>query len=462
MTMRRDSIAFRLIVTALCWTLVALPLTGFLIHTIYAKETRGEFDAEVSRWLTVVLASSLDHTGLELGPPGEIGEALFSVPKSGWYWQITPIDAHAEKRYVSASLATGELPSPFRQWVAPDNNSVRWSYANDAVGQRVRIAEQIHQFGDELTGPRYSFIATGPADWPEAKISEFRRRVLNALSLVGLGFLAVTLFQVHFGLAPLRVVEKGLSEIRSGQASKLEGQFPAEIESLQAEINALIQSNQEIIDRARTQVGNLAHALKTPLAVITNEARDEPSPFGAKVAEQSQIMREQITTYLDRARTAAGVPTIGRVTDVKPAVEALQRALTRIYRDKGITIDLQCPTDVKFQGEKQDFEELLGNLLDNACKWAKSKVYVTITPPPVTSPATVRRLTIMVEDDGRGLTPDQLTKIGKRGLRLDEATPGTGLGLSIVNDLIASYRGTFTVSASSHGGLNARMELPAV
>jgi signal transduction histidine kinase len=196
--------------------------------------------------------------------------------------------------------------------------------------------------------------------------------------------------------------------------------------------------------------------------VITNEARDHPSPLGAKVAEQSEIMREQITTYLDRARVAAGVNIIGRVTDVKPAAEALQRALTRIYRDKGVTITMNCADDVKFQGEKQDLEELLGNLLDNACKWARSQVSLTITPPAASGPATVRRFVITVEDDGRGLTTDQLTKIGKRGLRLDETTPGTGLGLSIVNDLVASYRGTFAVSASARGGLCARMELPAV
>lgn len=459
--MRGNSIAFRLIIGALCWTFIALPLTGLLIHSIYAKETRGEFDVNLSHWLTRVLASSLDHTGLELGAPGEIGEALFSEPKSGWYWQITSLDNKSDKRFVSASLATGELPSPFRQWVPPDNNGWRWGYTKDATGQRLRIVEQIHQFGDEVTGPRYSFVVSAPADWPEDKINAFRRRVLNALALVGLGLVALTLFQVHFGLAPLRHVEKGLGEIRSGNAVTLEGKFPAEVQSLQIEINALIQSNQEIIDRARTQVGNLAHALKTPLAVITNEARDDPSPFAAKVAEQSQIMREQITTYLDRARTAAGIATVGRVTEVKPAVEALQRALTRIYRDKGVAIALECPPEVRFQGEKHDLEELLGNLLDNACKWSKSQVFVTVTPPAPNSPATVRRLVITVEDNGHGLTPEQLGKIGKRGLRLDEATPGTGLGLSIVNDLIASYRGTFTVSKSSHGGLNARMELPA-
>jgi signal transduction histidine kinase len=460
--MKGNSIAFRLIAAALCWTFLALPLTGLLIHSLYAKETRGEFDTTLSQWLTRVLASSLDHTGLELGQPGVIGDRLFSDPTSSWYWQITPLDETSVKRFVSESLTTGTLPSPFRDKIAPDNEGLRWSYATDYLGKRVRIVEHIQQFGDELTGPRYSFIVAAPAEWPEDKIIAFRRRVLNALTLVGFGFLAVTLFQVHFGLAPLRLVEKRLGDIRSGRATQLEGEFPTEIQSLQAEINALIGSNQEIIDRARTQVGNLAHALKTPLAVITNEARDHPSPLGAKVAEQSEIMREQITTYLDRARVAAGVNIIGRVTDVKPAAEALQRALTRIYRDKGVTITMNCADDVKFQGEKQDLEELLGNLLDNACKWARSQVSLTITPPAASGPATVRRFVITVEDDGRGLTTDQLTKIGKRGLRLDETTPGTGLGLSIVNDLVASYRGTFAVSASARGGLCARMELPAV
>jgi signal transduction histidine kinase len=460
--MKANSLAFRLIATALAWTLVVLPVAGMLIYNIYAKETRAEHDDKISRLLSNVLAFSLDHTGKELGVPGDVGESLFFKPESGWYWQITPIDEKATKRLISDSLATGELPLPFRdKKIAPDNYGRRWTYATDHVGQRVRIAEELFVLGDEMTGPRYSYIVSAPADWPEKVIVAFRKRLAQALALVGIGLVAVTLFQVSFGLAPLRRVEKGLADIRSGNATQLTGQFPAEIEALQTEINALIQSNQDIIDRARTQVGNLAHALKTPLAVIANEARDEKTPLAAKVVEQSDVMRQQITHYLDRARVAAGVAVVGRVTEVKPTVEALQRALTRIYRDKGIEISLDCPDGVKFQGEKHDLEELLGNLVDNACKWARSKVYLTIAPPGPGSPATVRRLSITVEDDGKGLSPDELTKIGKRGLRLDEATPGTGLGLSIVNDLVQSYRGTFCVAKSSHGGLAARMELPA-
>ena len=257
-------------------------------------------------------------------------------------------------------------------------------------------------------------------------------------------------------------IEKDLAAIRSGAAGRLEGEAPAEIEALQEELNALIDSNQEIIERARTQVGNLAHALKTPLAVITNEAREERSAFGAKVAEQAELMRHQITTYLERARMAARVGVIARSTDIKAVAEPLARALERINRDRGVTVTLTCPDGASFQGERQDLEEMLGNLLDNACKWARKSVALTVSVPAVEGrPAHQRRVVIRVEDDGPGLTPEQRARIGKRGLRLDESKPGSGLGLSIVADLVVSYRGSMSLGVAEKGGLSVRLELPA-
>jgi signal transduction histidine kinase len=270
-----------------------------------------------------------------------------------------------------------------------------------------------------------------------------------------------TLFQVRFGLLPLQRIEKGLAAIRSGDATRLEGTLPAEIEPLQSELNALIQSNQDIVDRARTQVGNLAHALKTPLAVITNEARDDKGPFGQKVVEQAELMRDQINLYLERARMAARTGVIGRATEVRPVIEPIVRALERINRDREIKIDLQCPPDAKFQGEKQDLEEMAGNLLDNACKWARSRVRLVITLEPGPEPRSGRRLVLAVADDGPGLPPEQRAKLGKRGLRLDETKPGSGLGLSIVTDLAGQYRGQLVLGDSDLGGLEARLDLPA-
>ena len=272
----------------------------------------------------------------------------------------------------------------------------------------------------------------------------------------------MTLFQVRFGLMPLRVIERDLARVRAGEASKLEGALPVEIEPLQQEINALIQSNQEIVDRARTQVGNLAHALKTPLAVITNEANDDRSAFAAKVAEQAKVMRDQIGLYLDRARMAAQVGTIGKVTEVLPVVVPLQRALERIYREKAVTITIACSEGAKFQGEKQDLEEMLGNLLDNASKWSHGGVYLTVALPDASTRSGRKRLEIKIEDDGPGLSSEQRARIGKRGMRLDETKPGTGLGLSIVGDLAHSYRGTMQLGASEYGGLAVTLDLPAV
>jgi signal transduction histidine kinase len=460
--MRFKSLAFRLFVTALGWTMVVLPTAGFIVYSMYAREAFQSFDDRIAFLLSVVQADVIDHSGTELGTPGNVGEPLLNEPNSGWYWQIMPLDEPNGPRRASLSLGTEQLQSPFLGKIAPTAQDIRWSNATGPRGQRLRVAELIERLGDEVNGRRYSVIVAGPIEWPEERVSEFRAKLAAALALAGVGLVAMTLFQVRFGLMPLRAIERDLSRVRAGEAKQLEGTLPIEIEPLQKEINALIQSNQDIVDRARTQVGNLAHALKTPLAVITNEADDDRSPFAAKVSEQARVMRDQIGLYLDRARMAAQVGTIGKVTELMPVIEPLQRALERIYRDKGVAISVTCPDAAKFQGEKQDIEEMLGNLMDNACKWSKGRVYLTVTAPDSAAHTARRRLEIKVEDDGPGLNAEQRNQIGKRGMRLDESKPGTGLGLSIVGDLALSYRGSMNLGVSQYGGLSVTLDLPAV
>jgi signal transduction histidine kinase len=458
--MRLNSLAFRLFATAVVSTMLVLPIAGLIIYSVYRQEVEESFDERLQQLLTIVHADSIDNSTTEPGTPGQIGEPLFYITHSGWYWQIKPLGDAPGRTQVSPSLATFVLPSPFEAGVATDTHGTRWMDAKGPNDQRVRIAEAVYVFGDEMSGPRYSVIVAGPLDWLDARFAGFGRQLAIALTLAGVALVAVTLFQVRFGLLPLRAIEKGLSAIRSGQAARLEGVLPAEIEPLQHELNALIQSNEDIINRARIQVGNLAHALKTPLAVITNEAREDPSPFAQKVTEQARVMRDQVNHYLDRARMAASTGALVRVTEVRPVTEALQRTLERIYRDKGIAIMLECPEDMRFQGERQDLEEMLGNLLDNACKWARASVRVSVRRLEGRSePA---KMTIAVEDDGPGLTEEQRQRIGKRGQRLDESKPGSGLGLSIVSDLANSYRGSLDLRTSSLGGLAAVLELPAV
>ena len=459
--MRFNSLAFRLFATSAAWTLLVLPLAGYLIYSLYREDVQLGFDSQLKKLLTAISVDSMNTVGEEPITPQNLYEPLFEVTHSGWYWQIRPIDGAAGRTLVSPSLVSGVLQSPYDKKFPTDTTGTRWMNVPGPKGEPIRILEVIDTPGHDPTKTKYSVIVAGPLDWLEDSIAKFRNRLTIALSLAGLGLVAVTLFQVRFGLLPLRRIEKGLASIRSGKATALDEQLPVEIEPLQSELNALINSNQEIIDRARTQVGNLAHALKTPLAVITNEARDDQTAFGSKVSEQAQIMRDQVTHYLDRARIAARAGVIGRVTDVEATAEPLVRTLERIHRERGIAITMTIPSDAKFQGEKQDLEEMLGNLLDNACKWGRKNVYLTVTVEPLEGKARNKRLKIAVDDDGPGLTAEQRTKIGKRGLRLDETKPGSGLGVSIVSDLAATYRGALTLEASPYGGLGARIDLPA-
>ncbi|MFN0218079.1 MAG: sensor histidine kinase [Hyphomicrobium sp.] len=460
--MRFDSLAFRLFATSAIWTLLVLPLAGYLIFSLYRNDVQLSFDLRLKNLLDAIAIDSMNTTGDEPISPPNLYEPLFEVTHSGWYWQVRPIDGAPGRTLVSPSLASSILPSPYEKKFPTDpTTGTRWSNVPGPNGMPIRTLEVIDTPGHDPTKTKYSVIVAGPLDWLEESAAAFRNRLSIALALAGIGLVTVTLFQVRFGLLPLRRIEKGLASVRSGDAAALEGRLPAEIEPLQTELNALITSNQAIIDRARTQVGNLAHALKTPLAVIINEAREDNSTFGAKVAEQAQLMRDQVSHYLDRARIAARAGAIGRVTPVEATAEPLIRALERIYRDKGVEIEMSAPALATFQGEKHDLEEMLGNLLDNACKWGRRSVQLKVFVEGGEGRGRAKRLMIHVDDDGPGLSEAQLASLGKRGLRLDETQPGSGLGLSIVSDLAASYQGALTFETAAKGGLGARLELPA-
>jgi len=250
-----------------------------------------------------------------------------------------------------------------------------------------------------------------------------------------------------------------LSAIRSGDEERLNGEFPPEIDPLVKELNTLLDYNHEIIERARTQVGNLAHALKTPLSVLTNEADANPGPLSRKISEQTQVMRDQVNHYLDRARVAARANVIGASTPIEPVLEAILRVLNRVNEDKRIDASLECEGDLKFRGEQQDLEEMAGNLVDNAFKFAKTTIKVSVEKiaKDKKSQAFVR---ITIEDDGPGLPKKSLETALKRGERFDESKPGSGLGLSIVTDIATLYKGSFKLEQSQLGGLNAVLCLP--
>ena len=264
---------------------------------------------------------------------------------------------------------------------------------------------------------------------------------------------------MRLGLRPLRQVSDDLRKIREGEIQHLEGVYPSEIEPLVQDLNSLIDSNREIVERARTHVGNLAHALKTPLAVLQNETARSRDPLAEKVAEQTGIMRSQVEHHLNRARIAAQANVIGAVTPIEPTLAALARVMEKVHQERHLGITLDLPAGLRFRGEKQDFEEMAGNLLDNACKWAKSRVRVAARREE-----SGRRpfVALAIDDDGPGLPPEGRDAALSRGGRLDESKPGSGLGLSIVVELARIYGGALTLETSELGGLSARLKLPAV
>jgi signal transduction histidine kinase len=448
-----NSLAFRLFASAAAWTLIAIPVAAFLLLSLYRQAVERSFDARLNVYLTSLVAASTSEGASSPTEPRGMGAPIFTIPFSGWYWQIKPFTG-GRPLFVSDSLLDEELRVPSNADVAPDATRTRQSYVQGPQRQRLRVLEREIRPAGPQSLP-YSYAVAGDAAEIERDVAEFRTMLIVALAVLGAGLVVATLFQVRFGLLPLRAIRQDLASIRSGKAEKLDGQLPEEIRPLQQELNALIHSNREVVNRARTHVGNLAHALKTPLSVIANEARGKRGLLATKVVEQAGIMRTQITHHLDRARVAARTSTIGDITDVDTALQALKRTLDRLYEERGLELSIKTTPELKFQGEKQDFEEMVGNLLDNACKWARSRVGVEAARADGAA-----SLEIIVDDDGLGLTPEERERAVKRGQRLDETKPGSGLGLSIVADLAELYRGGLTLEPSPQGGLRARLRLP--
>jgi signal transduction histidine kinase len=386
-----------------------------------------------------------------------LGEPLFELPLSGWYWQVTRLDRAKPEVISSRSLWDRGLPHLDDQHVAPDLDGIRKSYVQGPEEQRLRLVERDVDLGQD---GRFLVAVGGDAAELDDEILAFNGAIAMTFVMLAAVLLLTTLFQVRFGLAPLKRISRGLAAIRSGKAEKLEGSFPVEIEPLARETNALIDANREIVERARTHVGNLAHALKTPLSVIMNEAAARSDdPLAGKVKEQAGIMREQVTRHLERARIAARVAVVGTLTDVAPVVQALARTMEKTHHDKRLAIDVDVPEEARFRGERQDLEEMVGNLVDNACKWASARVAIEVLRE---QPAPGRNVVrVVVDDDGPGLTPSERDQVAKRGRRLDETKPGSGLGLSIVVELAGLYGGALHLGTAPIGGLRAELTLPA-
>ncbi len=447
------SIAARLAVSALLWSCVILLIAAVLLSALYRQMSERSFDERLLVYANNIASGLVARANAshELGP---MGDPRFELPLSGWYWEVgVPIEENREY-YSSKSLFGGRLPR-LMNWTDDSGfGKIRHGYGAALDTTPLRIVERDIDMGD---GERYVIRVAGPADEIESDLRHFRIALGATFLMLGLALAVSTLFQIRFGLKPLARLRAALADVRKGEAEQIRGEYPEDIAPLADDLNLLIETNREILERARTQVGNLAHALKTPLSVISNEMDAAPPEIATKVREQAGLMRDQVTYHLDRARAAALAGTLGTITDVEPVVEALARTFKKIYRERPLDIALAIPAGTLFRGERQDLEEMVGNLVDNACKWARSNVAVSAS---VRRDNDRTRVMITIDDDGPGLKDDEHRDVLKRGRRLDETKPGSGLGLSIVGDLAALYRGVLALSPSPLGGLRASLDLP--
>ena len=460
------SLVLRLVRSALYWVLPVLILTAVSLTWIYRTSTYRIFDDPLESAITSLIASSSaipDDTGSwSLSLTSEPIDPRYQRALSGRYWLIGYLDATGNVQPLRSSRSmAGEtliLPVTDTAAILRSSGEELRSVANGpdrARGEKLRvIARSVILPGMEDTP--VAVIAAADSQQAIDAIRRFALLASGLLLLLSSGLMIGVLSQVRSGLKPLFDLRNKVADVREGRSERVDGQYPSEIAPLADELNTLIDHNRDVVERARTHVSNLAHALKTPLAVLINEAGTSDSQLAEVVARQSQTMKNQVDHHLQRARAAARGQVIGVSTPVEETLMSLVRTLERIYRDKDIDFGYKIEKDLMFRGEKRDLEEMAGNLLDNACKWTASRVALRAYSVPDNE----TDFMVVVEDDGPGVDQSQYAEALKRGARLDEATPGTGFGLAIVDDLSQAYKGGLVLDRSEWGGLKVTLTLP--
>lgn len=456
MTFGLRSLTLRVIAFSTAWAILALVVISTVISTLYRQSSERGFDSVLSAHLFHLIGSvGVTEAGYLTGSP-DLGDLRFSQPASGWYWSVEPVSETLKGTLRSSSM-TEPVPSPSPSEI-PFNASFQRNYVTEGIaGEELEIFES--EFVLDAANRVARFRVMGNRSELEEEVAGFERRLYLYLAVFGAGMIAINALAILIGLQPLRRVSAALAQVREGTARRLTGKFPTEIEPLANETNALIDNNRRIVERARTQVGNLAHSLKTPLAVMLNEARSIGGDKGRLVGEQASAMQRQVEHYLQRARVAAQRDSVVYRTPVVATLTPMVRVVQKLNPRIGLGFE-HPGEEVLFGGEGADLEEIVGNLLENASKWGKARVRLTVVAPETGGDG--RSFELRIEDDGPGIPEDKAREVLRRGARLDETTPGSGLGLAIVADLVKEYGGTLALGRSGLGGLKATVRLPAV
>ncbi|PWS35887.1 sensor histidine kinase [Falsiroseomonas bella] len=436
------SLALRLALAAGLWVAVGLGAAAWFVTGVAVRGVEGAFDARLSGLLdAAVAATATDAEGRIVVARAPAG-ADFERPFGGAYWQVTAPDGSVT---TSRSLWDQALPA-----AAGGHDGVLLRDVAGPRGERLRLAER-DLLLPGAAAPVHVGVALSRAE-TEAEIGRLRTLLLLTFAVVGLGLVAGVVGTVVAGLAPLRRVRSALAEIRDGRRERLGIAAPSEIAPLVAEVDALIAANRATVERARSHVGNLAHALKTPLAVLRN-ALDRASPDIVAARAEASALERLVHHHLARARVAALASSSAAESSPRAIADDVARALRRLFEERGLVIEVRGDPGARVRVDPQDLAEMLGNLMENACRWARQRVGVTVA-------AEGKLVVVTIADDGPGLPEGVRDAVLGRGVRLDEREAGSGLGLAIVADLASLHGGSLELGRAGEGGLLAALRLP--
>lgn len=442
---RQGSLARRMALIAAGWIAVLLLLGGVALDRTLTNLVSRNFDEQLEYILTAMIGSAEIEAGGEVYFNRVLGDQRFLEPNSGLYWQI---NGDGFEPYPSRSLWDRTLTLRGDHF----DNEAHFYNSDQFAGEPIRLVERSVILPGSDT--RWTFAVASATDDLDAQIAEIRAILVWSFAVLGLGLFAMTLFQIRYGLSPLRRVRAAIQNLRTTGAGRITEPLPDEVQPLVQELNELLEHSERQAEEARTHAGNLAHALKTPLTVVNNAATAHAPDLAETVIREARTMRRHVDHHLARAR-AVGRRAVGRArTPVCESAEAVRRAIERLYPN--VRFDIAGNREAEVAIERQDLDEILGNLIENAAKYGGGSVFVTVDAEP-TSPDCV----IWVEDDGAGIPPEKRGEIFSRGARLDTDKPGTGLGLAIVRDVAEIYGGRVALGESEDlGGLLVQLSLP--
>ncbi|KOO03538.1 ATP-binding protein [Vibrio nereis] len=434
--LKRLSLRSRLVFASIVWLTAMIIAAGITVPTQVFNYMVDDTTEQLAIYLDELSASIEVNEKGQLSLPTQLADPRFNQPYSGLYWSIQTDTDLVRSRSL---------------W---DQRITFSGTENTPLGARL---ERLILIETTLYFPDYDgpiSVRVGIDEQPiKQTVSKLMNQLWVILALLYFGILFIIVIQVLWSLNPLTQMRKELSQVRTGKKDSLDKDYPAEVSPMVSDLNALLFHYQELLERARNHSGNLSHALKTPLSVLKNEVNMLEEDTQHRFSLPLKQIQEQIDYHLGRTRMAGSKNILAVKTKPAERIDAISMAFDKVYADRGVTLINELDSEIEIAMDKSDFDEVVGNLLENAYKWSNNLIRVH----SISNDNDV--ITILIEDDGPGIPEELLESAVQRGVRLDESTPGSGLGLNIACEIVHSYRGELSLSRSTMGGLKAAISL---